>query len=110
MTLGEVALFRKGGPHRELRAEDCQPAIRPAAGRVSPSSLKGNLDSASQCLQHFLTHFSLSAAAIREASLLLLSPHRAEDPSHSSPPLKLPSPNLQMQTHPQTKGLRITPN
>ena len=58
MTLGEVALFRKGGPHRELRAEDCQPAIRPAAGRVSPSSLKGNLDSASQCLQHFLTHFS----------------------------------------------------
>ena len=95
VTLGEVGVFRKGSPHSGLRAEDCQPVECPAVGGVSPSSLKRDLDSASQYLQHCLSHRSLSAAAMEEVFLFLLSPRGVEDPSQSSPPLKLPSPNLQ---------------
>jgi hypothetical protein len=74
MTLGEVGIFWKGSPHSGLKAEDCQPVKCPAARGVSPSSLKGDLDSASQYLQHCLSHCSLSAAAMEEVFLFFLSP------------------------------------
>ena len=103
VTLGEVGIFWKGSPHSGLRAEDCQPVKCPAAGGVSPSSLKGDLDSASQYLQRCLSRCSLSAAAMEEVFPFFLSPRGAEDPSQSSPPLKLPSPNLQSLEFPSTK-------